>query len=286
MKLLLRALFYNLIRQVIDISWFKIHRSVFDHWVSTDAEAFLLWLYIVGMAAYEPTKKIIMGRLIELLPGQFLFRGPQLADQLQIDRNKIYRLIKLFESNGMISIKKIGKRYSIITVINYSVYQGDNLPIEKNRETNDKPKYMDSSNLEGLSLQQNEKQIRNKRETIYKNEKTHKNKENNIYSSHIQSFTENDELQKALEGFIEMRKKIKKPMTERAFTNLLSKLKRLTSDPWIQIQILDKSINNCWQDIYPLSEGGSKSNEKHGSGYDSSKILYKGSTREHGDVNF
>lgn len=269
---------------MIVISWLKLHRSVFDHWVSTDAEAFLLWLYIIGMAAYEPTKRIILGRLIDLLPGQFLFRGPQLADRLHIDRNKIYRLIKLFEDDEMISVRKIGKRYSIITVKNYSVYQGDSLPLKKNRETNEKPKHMDSSDLDGLSLQQNEKQIRNKRETIYKNKKTHKNKKNNIYSSHIQAFTDNQALIEAIEGFIEMRKKIKKPMTERALTNMLAKLIRLASDPESQIQILDKSINSCWQDIYPV-EGGNTTNGKH-SKYDNNKILYKGPIKEHGDVNF
>jgi uncharacterized phage protein (TIGR02220 family) len=168
---------------VIVISWFKVHRSVFDHWVSTDAEAFLLWQFIIGMAAYEPTKTIQLGRLIDLLPGQFLFRGPQLADRLHIDRNKIYRLLSLFEQEDMISIRKIGKRYSIITVKNYSVYQGDSLPIEKKRETKEKPKHMELCGVEGSSLQQSEKQMRNKKETIYKNNKINKNKENNICAS-------------------------------------------------------------------------------------------------------
>ena len=168
---------------IVITGWFKLHRSVFDHWVSTDAEAFLLWQYIIGMAAYEPSKKIIMGRLIDLLPGQFLFRGPQLADQLQIDRNKIYRLLALFDQEDMVSIKRIGNRYSIVTVKNYSVYQGDSLPSEKNRETNEKPKYMDSCGIDGLSLQQSEKQMKNKKETIYKNNKNYKNKEDNICPS-------------------------------------------------------------------------------------------------------
>ena len=168
---------------IVITGWFKLHRSVFDHWVSTDAEAFLLWQFIIGMAAYEPTKIIQLGRLIDLKPGQFLFRGPQLADRLHIDRNKIYRLLALFEQEDMISIKKVGKRYSIITVKNYSVYQGESLPIEKIRETNEKPKHMELSVIEELSLQQSEKQTRNKKETIYKNNKNYKNKENSICTS-------------------------------------------------------------------------------------------------------
>lgn len=168
---------------IVITGWFKLHRSVFDHWVAADAEAFLFWQYMIGMAAYEPTKTIQLGRLIDLKPGQFLFRGPQLADRLHIDRNKIYRLLALFEQEDMISIIKIGKRYSIVTVKNYSVYQGDSIPIEKMRETNEKPKHMDLYGLKGLSLQQSEKQMRNKKETIYKNKKNYKNKEDNICSS-------------------------------------------------------------------------------------------------------
>lgn len=166
---------------MILISWFKLHRSVFDHWVSSDAEAFLLWQYMIGMAAYEPTKLIYFGRLIELKPGQILFRGPQLADRLHIDRNKIYRLKALFEQEDMIAVQKIGKRYSIVTVKNYSVYQGDSLPIEKKRETNEKPKQLEKCGLEVLSLHQSEKQTRNKKETIYKKDNKDKNKENIYY---------------------------------------------------------------------------------------------------------
>ena len=74
-------------------------------------------------------------------------------------------------------------------------------------------------------------------------------------------------------------------MTERAFTNLISKLKKLSSDERTQIQILDKSINSCWQDIYPL-EGGNIGDEKHSNGYDSKKIIYSGPAKEHGNINF
>lgn len=145
-----------------------------------------MWQYIIGMAAFEPIKTIELGRLIDLKPGQFIFRGPQLADRLHIDRNKIYRLIALFEQDGMINVQKVGNRYSIISVKNYSVYQGDYVPIEKNRETNEIPKPMESCGFEVLSLQQSENQIRNKRETIYKKDNKVKNEKINICASHFE----------------------------------------------------------------------------------------------------
>lgn len=56
--------------------------------------------------------------------------------------------------------------------------------------------------------------------------------------------------------FKNMRKNIKKPMTERAEKILLTKLKKLTGEnnEDLAIKILEQSILNNWQDIYPLKE--------------------------------
>ena len=56
--------------------------------------------------------------------------------------------------------------------------------------------------------------------------------------------------------FKNMRKDIKKPMTERAEKILLNKLKKLTDEnnEELAIKILEQSILNNWQDIYPLKE--------------------------------
>ena len=53
---------------------------------------------------------------------------------------------------------------------------------------------------------------------------------------------------------MKMRDKIKKPMTDRALQLLLNKLKGLSQDEEIEIKILENSIENCWQGIFPLRE--------------------------------
>ncbi len=70
----------------------------------------------------------------------------------------------------------------------------------------------------------------------------------------INGFADDDELKNAIYAFIEMRKLIKKPMSERALTLLLNKLKRLSADVKTQIDILNQSILHSWQDVYPLKE--------------------------------
>ncbi len=158
--------------------WIKLHRSLRSHWVLTDAEALSLWIYFLLEAAYEPKRVVILGKLIDLLPGQVIFRGPQLQDRLNIDINKIYRTLKIFEGQGMISVYSNGRRYSVVTVNNWDAYQGGNLPIENNRETKEKLESIENKVFEPCGTVQSEKQKRNKRETIYKNNKNIKNQIN------------------------------------------------------------------------------------------------------------
>ena len=72
-------------------------------------------------------------------------------------------------------------------------------------------------------------------------------------------------LNQAFLDFIEMRKKLKKPMTNRAIELLQKKLKELSTLPLsesmdndLAIKILEQSILHDWQSIYPLKDNTSK----------------------------
>lgn len=68
-------------------------------------------------------------------------------------------------------------------------------------------------------------------------------------------------LDDALSDFNEMRKKLKKPMTERAKQIIFLKLEELSggNEP-LKIQILSQSIENSWKSIYPLKIDNTQSN--------------------------
>ena len=67
-------------------------------------------------------------------------------------------------------------------------------------------------------------------------------------------------LMESWNGFCEMRKKIKKPLTDRAAKMILSELERLApGDNHTQGLILDQSTKRCWQDVYQLK--GNKSGD-------------------------
>jgi len=88
---------------------------------------------------------------------------------------------------------------------------------------------------------------------LYKPNNT-KQKQNNNNSpiSPFENYTDNPELRQRLKDFLEMRKAIKKPMTDRAKKELLAKLDKLASTDEEKIAILDQSIFNSWQGVFAL----------------------------------
>ena len=74
-------------------------------------------------------------------------------------------------------------------------------------------------------------------------------------------FPNDESLNQAFLDYLEMRKQIKKPMTERAVELAIKKLEELSTLPFsdsmdndLAIQILNQSVMNSWQGLFPLKE--------------------------------
>lgn len=67
-----------------------------------------------------------------------------------------------------------------------------------------------------------------------------------------ESYTGDERLDDALREYIAYRKKIKKPMTDRAIQLAVKKLQKMSSDIDEQIAIIEQSILNGWQGLFPL----------------------------------
>lgn len=70
-------------------------------------------------------------------------------------------------------------------------------------------------------------------------------------------------LSESWNGFCEMRKKIKKPLTDRAAKMILNELERLApGDDTTKALILDQSVKHCWQDVYKLKSAEVQKEDK------------------------
>ena len=79
---------------------------------------------------------------------------------------------------------------------------------------------------------------------------------------YLDNFNIDKKVMNGIEEFKDFRKKIKKPMTDRAVELFVSKLKKLSSDPDEQLEIINRSIMHGWTGIYPLDNGMQKKNNK------------------------
>lgn len=99
-------------------------------------------------------------------------------------------------------------------------------------------------------------------------------KSNNIKSNNMKGkapktvkvyFPDDALLNQAFADYVEMRKQIKKPMTDRAVALAIKKLQELSTMPFsdtidseMATQILNQSIMNSWQGLFPLKEDWKK----------------------------
>lgn len=94
--------------------------------------------------------------------------------------------------------------------------------------------------------------ITNKKENNIDN--YNKERKKDSYNTIIDNMITDEDLKKTIYEFIKMRKLIKKPMTDYALKQMITKLLKLASDVPTQIKILQQSIECCWQGIFPLKE--------------------------------
>lgn len=99
----------------------------------------------------------------------------------------------------------------------------------------------------------------NTNNTLSKKERKSKSKS---YDEQIAEYTKNEDLQNALKAFLQMRSFIKKPMTEYALKLMLKKLDEIGNTDDAKIAILNQSITNNWQGIFPLKDGNTKQDKQ------------------------
>ena len=83
----------------------------------------------------------------------------------------------------------------------------------------------------------------------------------------LASYTQNAELLEALDGFVEMRKKVKAPLTEHALSLLLKKLDDLGRSDAEKVEIVNQSVMNNWKGFFALKQEV----KQHGTGRNDSR---------------
>ena len=213
----------------------KLHRKMIEWGWYSDCVVKDVFIHILMVATFKPTKYLGY----DLKPGQAVIGRKKLAEELGFTEQQVRTALKKLESTGEISLFSTN-RFTIATVENWEFYQGDcdtEQPTDNQQITNKQPHL------------KNVKNVKNVKEIIY---------------------SDVPELNEAIIAFIDYRKTIKKPMSDRAITLLLGKLNKMSNSVQEQIEILNQSILNGWQGIFPLKSdsGTGKKASFQGRNYD------------------
>ena len=212
------------------------------------------WVDLIMMANYADTKMILGGKVQTIKRGSFVTSKQKLAERWKWDRKTVDKYFKLLQSDGMLSVE-CTRNYTIVTLVNYGVYQISGYSCGQRygqRTDNGMDNGMGNGMGNGMDngmdngAAQNKKDNKDNKEKKEKKE-IEKKKEPAVYSTDYK-------LDLSIKSFIDYRKSIKKPMTERAVTLLLKKLEGLSADPDEQVAILEQSIVNGWVGVFPLKD--------------------------------
>jgi hypothetical protein len=214
--------------------WVKLHRELLKKsiWLMSTPQQKTILITLLLMANHDENKWEWKGEPYSCKPGQFVTSLENIANECGkgISVQNVRTALKRFEKYEFLTDKST-KTGRLITIVNWSNYQIT----------------ADDTNKVGNSLLTGNQQTANRQLTPNKKEKNDKNIKNKIYS-------DIPELNTALIEFIEFRKKIKAPMTDRAIELLKGNLNKLNNSIPVQIAILDQSIMNGWKGVFELKQ--------------------------------
>lgn len=186
--------------------------------------------------------------------GSFVSSTKKLSEETKLTEREIRTAISNLKKTGEVTSKSTNK-YTVFTVVNYDLYQTND--IQNDTQTTFK---RHSNDILTTTIEERKERKKGRREEEKKKEvpKGTKKKEPPVY------YPNDEKLNNAFDDFVQMRKLMKKPMTDRAITLMINKLEKLSKLPFsdamdndLAIKILERSIEKSWLDIYPLKEENS-----------------------------
>lgn len=175
-----------------------------------------------------------------------------IADFCQCSESKVSKSISVLIEYGYIYVKsfdgrqrELKSRLSERCISSYA--ESENLQGRqvKNARQENKKSYAESENLP-------QSNIDNNTDRKLDRQKESKKEPRVSFDSLIDGYTENEELREALRAYIQMRKAIKKPVTNRALELAFKKLDELARTDAEKTEVVNQSVMNSWQGLFPL----------------------------------
>jgi predicted phage replisome organizer len=239
-----------------DVKWIKITTDIFDDEKVLMIESMpsadsiiVIWFKLLTFAGKQNNDGVF------LMSNRIAYTDEMLASIFRRDVNTIRLALKAFEQFGMIEIVD-----NVITIPNWNKHQTLDA-YEKKKQRDRLYQAERRANQRALIAQSSDTSSDASSDVVVSEEDKEKEKEEEIEkdnkrtkkkSKEPKTYCDDSLLNEAILAFIEFRKASKKPMTDHAVRLLITKLNGMTQCIPEQIEIINQSIVNGWQGVFPL----------------------------------
>ena len=238
-------------------NWIKLYRKMVDDpiFVNSTGPQVKVLLTVMFLAAWTPKKWDVLGYEFIIQPGEVFISTRDLADRAgdDVSREVVRKALVRFEKIGFWTLKRTRKGM-LIHIVNwrkYQLYDGKENPRRTHGEPTENPRRTHGE----PSNKKESKNSKNVRREEYNTPLPPKGGKGGAAPLFEKFSGNNQELLSALKEWQDMRKKMKKPLTERAAELNLKDLQKLSGgDERLMVSIVLQSIKRGWQGFYDLKE--------------------------------
>lgn len=242
-------------------NWIKLYRKMVDDpiFVNSTGPQVKVLLTVMFLAAWTPKKWDVLGHEFTIQPGEVFVSTRDLADRAGdgVSHKVVRGALERFEKLGFWTLKR-ARTGTLIHIVNWRKYQLYEC-VEGTGEGTARAQAGHSEGTsrahEGHSNKKESKNSKNVRREEYNTPLPPKGRKGGVVPLFEKFSGDNQELLSALKEWHEMRKKMKKPLTERAAELNLKDLQKLSGGDERQMAaIVLQSIKHGWQGFYDLKE--------------------------------
>lgn len=243
--------------------YIKLYRNIIDNdlWLLEPFTKAQAWTDLILLANYKRGLiEVKNGSIVPVERGECGYSMKALAERWKWSRKKVARFIK-FLNKAEMTQQKIVENHSIITILNYEYYQGEQQTEQQSDPQKDpQNEQQTSQQIEQQTEQQTTTNKKDNKEN--KEKKENNNKKNFVAKSFFQKLIAEDEeikkhssLKDLFIEFLEYKTAIKKQYkTENSVRKAFLDFVRLSKNNENYARALvDNAIARGWQSIYDLS---------------------------------
>lgn len=218
--------------------YIKLWRKSLESAAWADLDLWRTWCCCLMLASHRDTEVLLSknGKAIKIMAGQFITGRDSFYGKMYPKKRKsnphpvtVWRWIFALKLLGNLHIETHNK-YSIITIINWDIYQQQDAQDAQQNVPRMFPKCSNDAHNQEL----------------IKNDKNRKEKKLECFPEWIDA--------EVWAAFQELRKKLKAPLTSRAIKNIIEELAKLKDQGQDPNAVLDQSITRGWRGVFPLRD--------------------------------